>query len=54
MPSRILAKIRARVRLGQYMMTLHAEEEMDEDGFSIFDVENVLLTGSIVGRQTDR
>lgn len=35
-------------------MTLHAEEEMDADGFSIFDVENALLTGSIVGRQTDR
>ena len=34
-------------------MTLHAEEEMDDDGLSIFDVENALLTGSIVGRQTD-
>lgn len=27
---------------------------MAEDGFGIFDVENALLTGSIVGRQTDR
>lgn len=35
-------------------MTLHAEEEMEEDGLSIVDVENALLTGSIVGRQTDR
>ena len=35
-------------------MTLHAEEQMEEDGFDIFDVENALLTGSIVGRQTDR
>lgn len=26
----------------------------DEEGFSIFDVENALLTGRIVGRQTDR
>ena len=34
-------------------MTLHAEEEMEEDGFAIYDVENVLLTGKIVGRQTD-
>jgi len=34
-------------------MTLHAEEEMDADGFSIFDVENALLAGSIVGRQKD-
>ena len=35
-------------------MTLHAEEQMEEDGFAIFDVENALLTGSILGRQTDR
>lgn len=35
-------------------MTLHAEEEMEEDGFTIVDVENALLTGRIVGRQTDR
>jgi hypothetical protein len=34
-------------------MTLHAEEEMEEDGLSILDVENALLTGSVVGRQTD-
>ena len=54
MPSRILAKIRARVRSGAYVMTLHAEEEMDEDGFSIFDVEHALLTGRVIGRQTDR
>ena len=54
MPSRVLAKIRALVRSRQYVMTLHAEEEMDADGFSIFDVENALLAGGIVARQTDR
>jgi hypothetical protein len=35
-------------------MTLHAEEEMEEDGLTIIDVENALLTGSIIERQTDR
>ena len=35
-------------------MTLHADEEMDADGFSIVDVENALLTGELVARQTDR
>ena len=35
-------------------MTLHADEEMDEDGLRITDVENALLTGRIVRRQTDR
>jgi hypothetical protein len=35
-------------------MTLHAEEEMDVDGFSVLDVERAVLTGALVGRQADR
>ena len=35
-------------------MTLHADEEMDEDGLRIIDVENALFTGRIVRQQTDR
>ncbi len=32
---------------------LHAEEEMDDDRFTIFDVERAILTGSITERQAD-
>ena len=35
-------------------MTIHAEEEMDDDGLSIFDVERAILTGDIIERQRDR
>ena len=35
-------------------MTLYADEEMDEDGLRITDVENALLTGRIARRKTDR
>jgi len=35
-------------------MTLHADDEMDQDGLRIIDVEHAILTGRIVGRQTDR
>jgi hypothetical protein len=35
-------------------MTLHAEEQMEEDGFDILDVENALLAGHMIERQTDR
>ncbi len=35
-------------------MTLHAEEEMDDDGLTIFDIENCLLTGEITEYQRDR
>ena len=35
-------------------MTIHAEEEMDDEGLSIFDVERAILTGDIIERQKDR
>ncbi len=35
-------------------MTIHADEEMDDDDLTIFDVENVVLTGEIFERQKDR
>ncbi len=50
---RILKQIREKVRQRQYVMTLHAEEEMSDDDLSIFDVERSLLTGEIVERQKD-
>lgn len=49
----ILRQIREKVRQHQYVMTLHAEEEMSDDNLSIFDVERSLLTGEIVERQKD-
>ena len=54
MYKRILALIKELMRDGRYVMTLHAEEEMDNDDLEIFDVENVVWTGRIVGRQRDR
>ena len=53
MSRRLLETIRAKVRARGYVLTAHAEEEMDEDGLSIFDVESAILTGRIVGRQRD-
>ena len=51
---RILSRMREKIRTRQYVMTLHAEEEMDDDGLSIFDVERGILAGEIVERQKDR
>ncbi len=36
MYGRILKQIQAKIRNRQYVMTLHAEEEMDDDELSIF------------------
>jgi hypothetical protein len=52
--NRILKQIQEKVRIRQYVMTLHAEEEMDNDGLTIFDVEHSLLTGQIIERQKDQ
>lgn len=46
----VLRQMREKIRTRLYVMTLHAEEEMNDDGFSIFDVERAILTGSIVER----
>ncbi len=46
--------MREKVRTRQYVMTLHAEDEMDNDGLTIFDVESVILTGEIIEQQRDR
>jgi hypothetical protein len=34
-------------------MTIHAEEEMNFDDFTIFDIENAIFTGRIIERQRD-
>ncbi|MDQ3713553.1 MAG: DUF4258 domain-containing protein [Acidobacteriota bacterium] len=47
-------KMREKIRSLEYVMTIHAEEEMENDALSIFDVENGILTGEIVERQKDR
>ena len=51
--SGILIKFKECVRENRYVVTLHGEEEMDEDELSIFDVERAILTGAIIERQKD-
>lgn len=46
--------MREKVQQREYVMTIHAEDEMAEDGFTIFDVERVILAGKIIERQKDR
>lgn len=36
-----------------YVMTIHAEEELENDSLTIFDAENAILSGEIVERQRD-
>ena len=49
----VMKKFQDKVRNRQYVMTVHAEEEMSDDLLTIFDVEQGVLTGEIVERQRD-
>ena len=51
---RVLRRMRDLVRGRLYVMTSHGQEEMEADGLTLEDVEHVLLTGELVGRQRDR
>ena len=50
----ILKQIRKKITSAQYVMTIHAEEEMSEDGLAIYDIEQGILTGRILERQRDK
>lgn len=54
MDDRILKRMREKIRTRQYVMTLHAEEEMADDNLTIFDIERGILTGRIIERQRGR
>jgi hypothetical protein len=46
-PRRNIERIREKIRLGQYDMTMHAIEEMAEDNLDILDVEHAILNGLV-------
>jgi len=47
----ILMQMRNKIRNRDYVMTYHAREEMVADNYSVYDVEQGILTGEIVERQ---
>ena len=51
---RILRRLRDHVRRGEYLLTIHADEEMDAEEITGFDVEAAILNGQVVERQRDR
>lgn len=48
---RVLTLFRDKIRLRQYLVSIHADEEMKDDDLSIYDVESCILTGAITERQ---
>ncbi|ETW97951.1 MAG: hypothetical protein ETSY2_43585 [Candidatus Entotheonella gemina] len=54
MYDRILARIQEHIRQGEYILTDHVRDEMDEDDFTLYDLEQGILSGNILERQRDR
>ncbi len=52
--AKTLKQIREKIRNLDYVVTLHADEAMDDDGLTIFDLEEIILTGEIFERQKER
>lgn len=50
---RILKRMQKKIRTRQYVVTLHAEEEMNDDDLTIYDVERGIITGEILERQKE-
>ena len=49
-----ISRIRDCIRSLNYVVSLHAAEELDDDDLTILDLETILLTGQITERQRDR
>ncbi|MBI3766884.1 MAG: DUF4258 domain-containing protein [Deltaproteobacteria bacterium] len=46
--NRVLRRMQALVRASEYVLTLHGHEEMEADGLTVYDIENVILSGRIL------
>lgn len=53
MPEPTITRIRECIRLLNYVVSIHAAEELDDDNLTVFDLENIILTGEIIERQRD-
>ncbi len=51
---RILERIKALIKQGEYVVSIHAENEMADDGLTDEDLEAAIFNGRIVRRERDR
>ena len=53
MPQPTISRIRECIRSLNYVVSIHAAEELEDDNLTILDLENIILTGKIIERQRD-
>ena len=49
-----ISQIRELVRSLNYVVSIHAAEELDDDNLTILDLETIILAGEITQRPRDR
>jgi hypothetical protein len=49
-----ISHLRHLIRTLSYVVSSHAADELEDDNLTVFDLENIVLTGQIVERQKDR
>jgi len=47
-------RLRDLIRFLNYAVSIHTAEGLADDNLTIFDLENIILTGAIVERQRDQ
>lgn len=47
----VMGQLRRKVAFGDYELTGHAKDEMEQDGFTIQDVKSAIYNGRITARQ---
>jgi len=50
---RILQQLQSLIRQGEYILSVHVENELEDDGFTDQDLEAAILNGKIVRRERD-
>jgi hypothetical protein len=53
MPRVTMSMLRELIRTLSYSVSLHAADELADDELTIFDLETIVLSGTIVERQRD-
>lgn len=50
---RVLQQVQTLVRREEYVLSIHVETELENDGFTDQDLETAILNGTIVRRERD-
>ena len=46
-----ISRFRHLIRTLTYFVSTHAAEELEDDHFTVLDLENIILTGQVAARQ---